>query len=102
MCCYYLSRTKGDIQRFSLLQVTNQSDANSFKYNPLNVMLSELQFLNVMQKIEEVNMVLLYKIINGAAPEYFDRFIVRSGDLVRYDLRHNEDFNIVESNTSAM
>ncbi|VEN48072.1 unnamed protein product, partial [Callosobruchus maculatus] len=40
-----------------------------------------LQFLNIEQIIQEANLVLLFKIINKKAPNYFEKFMCKRMDI---------------------
>nr|CAI5833762.1 unnamed protein product [Callosobruchus analis] len=72
------------------------------KYTPIRDMLNNLKFLNIEQIIQEANLVLLFKIINKKAPNYFEKFMYKRMDVTDYNIRTKDHYCIDRYRSKSM
>lgn len=94
---------KEDISRIQILQNrVMRILLGCNKQTRIKDMLKQLNFLNIEQMIEEANLILIYKIINGLTPRYLQQFLTKRNNMTDYNLRFEEGYFVERFNTSIL
>lgn len=99
----FISCSDEQIHRLQLLQnKAMRVILRCNRYTSITSMLETLNFLNVRQLITESYLVLIYKIVNRQAPKYLTDYLVKRSELIDYNLRYTDHYQIQRFSTSAM